>query len=248
MLRAMTNDDHPAGSPGRTPAWFLDELAHAGEEHLHPPYVAGYDGKAGIDPDEEVALLRRHGLDARSTLVDLGAGTGTVSLAAAAVCRRVVAVDVSAPMLAQLRDKAGVAGLPHVECVQAGFLSYDHQGDPADMVYVRHALHQIPDFWKVVALRRIAAMLRPGGVLVVRDLFFSCEPDDVPSVVDAWLAGAVTDPSRGWTKEEYETHLRTEHSTFTWLFEEMLRHTGFEVVEAWSAESQVYARYVCRRA
>ena len=54
--------------------WWLDELAHAGDEHLDAGYVAGYDRKAGTDPDEDLRLLRDRGLDETSTLVDVGAG------------------------------------------------------------------------------------------------------------------------------------------------------------------------------
>src|SRR3982751_2686359 len=58
--------------------WFFDELAHAGREHLDPDYVAAYDRKARSDAvaAEEVRVLRNFGLNGRSTLVDLGAGTG----------------------------------------------------------------------------------------------------------------------------------------------------------------------------
>jgi hypothetical protein len=37
-------------------------------------------------------------------------------------------------------------------------------------VYTRNALHQLPDFWKAVALDLVGQMLRPGGVLRLRDL------------------------------------------------------------------------------
>jgi SAM-dependent methyltransferase len=123
-----------------------DELALAGREHLDPAYVEGYDAKAAFDPAGDLAELRELGLDAEATLVDLGAGTGTFALAAAAVCRRVVAVDVSPPMVAALRSRA--AGLENVEVVEAGFLTYRHMGAPAHFVYTRNALHHLPDAWK----------------------------------------------------------------------------------------------------
>ena len=80
----------------RQPDWFPDELARAGPEHLDPTLVATYDRKAATDPAEDVALLRRFGLGETSVLVDLGAGTGTLALAAAAHCARVIAVEPSA--------------------------------------------------------------------------------------------------------------------------------------------------------
>lgn len=59
--------------------------------------------------------------------------------------------------------------------MNAGFLGYAHAGPPADGVYSRNALHQIPDFWKALALHRIARMLRPGGVLRLRDLIYDVD-------------------------------------------------------------------------
>jgi len=50
--------------------------------------------------------------------------------------------------------------LDNVEVVEAGFLTYEHQGRPADVIYSRYALHQVPDFWKGVALARLHAALR----------------------------------------------------------------------------------------
>ena len=146
-----------------TPGWFLDEVTHAGREHLDPTYVPTYDHKAGTDPHEDVEQLQHLGLHPSHTLVDLGAGTGTFALAAAPLCQRVVAVDVSGEMLAVLREKRERSGITNVEIVQGGFLSYDHQGEPADFVYSRHALHHLPDFWKAIALVRIATILKPGA-------------------------------------------------------------------------------------
>jgi ubiquinone/menaquinone biosynthesis C-methylase UbiE len=229
------------------PNWYLDELAHAGPEHLDEAYVAAYDRKAGVDPGQELERLRELGLNEASTLIDLGTGTGAMALAAAPWCRRVVAVDVSAAMLAAVRREASRRELHNLECVQSGFLSYEHTGDPADFVYSRHALHQLPDVWKAIALGRVAAMLRIGGVFRVRDLFFSCGLGEVHQVVEAWLAGAATRSDQGWTRAELETHLRDEYSTFTWLFEPMLTQAGFEISEASFSASRIYAEYTCVR-
>jgi SAM-dependent methyltransferase len=195
---------------------------------------------AGVE--EDLAVLAGQGLDETSTVVDLGAGTGRFALAAARRFGRVVAVDVSPAMQEAVRERA--AGL--VECVRAGFLSYEHSGPPADAVCTRNALHQLPDFWKVVALERVAGMLRPGGVLRLRDLIFDFRPADAEEVLGRWLDGGAEDPARGYTREDFAEHLRTEYSTFRWLFEPMLDATGFEIVES-EYRGSVYAAYTCLR-
>ncbi|WP_435583323.1 methyltransferase domain-containing protein [Amycolatopsis thermoflava] len=220
-----------------TGPWMLDELAHAGPEHLDPGFVAGFDRKQGRpDPSEDLALLDGH------TVVDLGAGTGRFAMAAAKRFDRVVAVDVSPAMLAVIRS----AGLPNVECVQAGFLTYEHRGEPADAVFTRHALHQLPDFWKAIALHRIAGMLRPGGLLRLRDLIYDFQPGETETVLRDWFDQAATDPEVGYTRDDLAEHVRTEHSTFRWLLEPMLDAAGFEVLDV-QFTGRVYGAYTCQK-
>jgi ubiquinone/menaquinone biosynthesis C-methylase UbiE len=225
----------------------LIEHGFAGPEHLDPAYVAGYDRKAHLDPSVDLALLCERGLGTDSTLVDLGAGTGTFALAAAPLCRRVVAVDVSPAMVAAMREKVTASGITNVECVHAGFLSYEHTGPPADVVYTRNALHHLPDFWKAIALHRLARLLRPGGVLHLEDLVFAFGPHEAEERIATWLATAAEHADDGWTREELETHLRTEYSTFTWLLEPIIQRAGFQIEEADYGEIGIYAYYRCSK-
>lgn len=229
-------------------SWYLDERAHAGAEHIDANYATTYDHKAGTDPSADVTLLRELGLNMEHTVVDLGAGTGTFTLAVAPYCRLVVAVDVSPTMLAMLYEKAVRLGITNIQCVQAGFLSYEHKGDPVDFVYSRNAIHHLPDLWKAIALQRIAGIMKDGGVLRLRDFIFAFDADEIERFVEPWLEGATARSDSGWTRAELETHLRTEHSTFTWLFEPMLEHAGFTLQEAQPIASRVYTSYVCIKA
>jgi ubiquinone/menaquinone biosynthesis C-methylase UbiE len=223
----------------------IDELAHAGPEHLDPAFVAGYDRKQGNpDPAEALAAFEAHGLDGASTVVDLGAGSGQFALAAARRFGRVTAVDVSPAMIALLRERAAAAGLANLDCVQAGFLSYEHSGPPVDGVHTRHALHQLPDFWKAVALDRIARMMRPGGVLWLRDLIYDFSPHEAAEIFQRWFEHAASDPAAGYTAADYAEHIRTEFSTFRWLLEPMLAATGFEIVSA-DFGARLYGAYTC---
>jgi ubiquinone/menaquinone biosynthesis C-methylase UbiE len=180
-------------------------------------------------------------------VVDFGAGTGQFTLAAAQLCERVVAVDVSPVMLARLAEKVDVCGASNVEVTHAGFLTYQHSGPQADVAYSRYALHHLPDFWKAIALGRLAQMLRPGGVLRLWDVVYSFEPRDVDQYIEAWIAETMAaDVDRGWTRAELAEHVRDEHSTFTWLLEPMIERAGFDIIDT-EYEASVFARYVCKR-
>ena len=226
------------------PRWFPDELDLAGQEHLDPAYAAGFERKSGGWAEDDVRLLLELGLDADSTLVDLGAGPGTLALLAVPHARRVVAVEPSPAMLSILRDRAAASG--GLEVVNAGFLTYEHTGSPADVVYSRNALHHLPDFWKTVALARIRAIIRPGGIFWLRDVVYAFEPAETESSLEAWFAGAAADPAEGFTRADLEEHVREEHSTFSWLLEPMLERTGFEIVDKEPSSSRTFASYVCR--
>jgi len=93
-------------------------------------------------------------------------------------------------MLEWLRDRAAAAKVTNLAIVQAGFLSYEHSGPPAGGVSTRNALHQLPDFWKAIALDRIARMLRPGGVLRLHDLVYDFQPSEADAVFERWLEHA----------------------------------------------------------
>jgi SAM-dependent methyltransferase len=150
---------------------------------------------------EDVEVLLELGAGPTSTVVDLGAGTGTFAQAIAPYVARVVAVDVSEPMVAAMRARG-------LEAVCAGFLSYEHEGDSPDAVFTWNALHHLSDFWKAVALGRIARLLGPGGVLRLRDLVYSFQPQQAEEAISSWLDAAPKDPARGWTAAQLAEHVR----------------------------------------
>ncbi len=228
--------------------WVPDELATAGRENLDPAHVDRYDRKQAWNAADEVAMLFARGLRERATVVDLGAGTGRLALEMAGRAGRVVAVDVSPVMLERLAAKLELAHVTNVECVRAGFLSYEHAGPPADLVYSRYALHHLPDFWKAVALARIARFLAADGILRLWDVVYRFEPTEAAPTLERWMdESASASVEEGWTRGELEEHIRDESSTFTWLLEPMITRAGFVIEQADYSDDQIFASYLCRR-
>ena len=226
--------------------WLLDEVAHAGRENLDPEHVSHYDLKEDAGAAEEVLLCQSLGLKADSVVIELSTGTGQFATAVAPFCSRVVAVDVSPVMLNVLQAKVDKAKLNNVEIVHAGFLTYAHQGNPADLVYSRYALHHLPDFWKAVALSRIHGILRPGGVFRLWDAVYNFEPTAAEGRIEAWCSSYDTTGDKGWIRADLEEHVRDEHTTFTWLLEPMFECCGFVIEDADYAEDGIFAKYVLR--
>lgn len=224
-----------------TPEWYIDEIQHAGEEHLKDNQVARYDQKLPFDPSDEIEHLREHGLSADDTVVDFGTGTGVFPVAVAQYCGRVVAIDVSETMLDVARERAKESGVENVEFVHDGIVCYDHQRELASFAFSKNALHHLPDFWKVEALQTIGDALEPGGIFRLRDLVYSFDPTDSHENIEMWLERM--EPTM-FTEEELNNHFREEFSTYDFLMEPMLEQTGFEILDA-SYKDEFYAAYTC---
>jgi ubiquinone/menaquinone biosynthesis C-methylase UbiE len=231
-----------AGAPG----WFLDESSYAGRENLDEAHVERYDTKEDASAASEVALLQDFGLAGDSLVVEFGAGTGQFTVEVAPACARVIAVDVSEPMLTRLRSKIADLGVGNVEVVRAGFLTYEHVGRPADFIYSRYALHHLPDFWKALALSRLRRMLKAGAVLRLWDVVYDFAPAEAQARIEAWCATGGNTVDAEWSRAELEEHVRDEHSTFTWLLEPMISRSGFEIAHAEHSERGIFAKYLLR--
>src|SRR5512133_3132763 len=110
-----------------------------------------------------------------------------------------------------------------------GQFTYEHEGEPADVIYTRLALHHLPDAWKAIALAPVRRILRPGGLLRLHDVVYDFAPDEAPERLEAWCATGGDGVVGEWSRAELEEHVRDEHSTFTWLLEPMIRRSGFEI-------------------
>ncbi|MGW1059860.1 class I SAM-dependent methyltransferase [Micromonospora rubida] len=107
----------------------------------------------------------------RPRIIDVGAGTGTGSLALARHLpdAEVIAVDLSDEMLEHLRHKAQASGVAdRIRTVQADLDQPWPDLGPADLVWASASLHHMAD--PVRTLAQALAALRPGGVLVATEL------------------------------------------------------------------------------
>jgi 2-polyprenyl-3-methyl-5-hydroxy-6-metoxy-1,4-benzoquinol methylase len=106
-----------------------------------------------------------------AVVVDLGCGTGELSLPLAAAGAEVTAVDVSTAMIERLRAKAAAAGVAVSALVQPiEVLSFEPGS--VDVVVSNYAFHHLRDADKAAAVKAAARWLRPGGRLVVGDMMF----------------------------------------------------------------------------
>ena len=107
------------------------------------------------------AYLLPH-LDAGQRLLDVGAGPGTITADLAGIVGEVVATEVSEHAAAITR-----AGAPGVDVRVADIHALPFEDGEFDVVHAHQVLQHVAD--SVGALREMARVTRPGGVVAARD-------------------------------------------------------------------------------
>jgi ubiquinone/menaquinone biosynthesis C-methylase UbiE len=114
-------------------------------------------------------LFRDAGLGAGQRVLDIGSGAGDVALLAARLVGengQVVGVDRDAIALTKARMRALEAGIKNVKFIEGDILELTAAA-PFDAVIGRFILQFMPD--PMAVLRTLAALTRPGGVIVFQE-------------------------------------------------------------------------------
>ena len=104
--------------------------------------------------------------------VDIGAGTGLLSLAIADRVARIWAIDISPAMCSYLDTKAASAGFANVMTAAASAVSLPLIDESADLVVSNYCFHHLDNAAKRRALAEVHRVLRPGGRFVCGDMMF----------------------------------------------------------------------------
>jgi ubiquinone/menaquinone biosynthesis C-methylase UbiE len=153
------------------------------EEHAErfSEKAAAYDDSKSDEYHACASLVVDHASpDPDDVVLDLGAGTGAISLAVAEDAERVLARDISEGMMEEGRRKAADRGLDNVEFAYGEFRDPELEPDRrVDVVTSNFALHHLADDEKREAIR---VMAETGARrIVLGDVAFFEEPDpDAP--------------------------------------------------------------------
>jgi ubiquinone/menaquinone biosynthesis C-methylase UbiE len=106
---------------------------------------------------------------AGDTVLEVGPGTGYYTLDVARAVGRLHIFDLQPEMLEHTLRRAREAGVDNVEPRQGDARSLPYREDAFDAAYLVTVLGEIPD--QEAALRELRRVVRPGGRLVVGELF-----------------------------------------------------------------------------
>jgi SAM-dependent methyltransferase len=130
-------------------------------DRLAPLYGDGWSHNAHYH-----AYLLRHLPDPCRTALDIGCGIGTFARQLARRADHVTGIDLSPAMLDRARQES--ADVPNLTYQVADVMALDLPPESYDCIASIAALHHVP---LADVLPRLQSALRPGGVLLVLDLY-----------------------------------------------------------------------------
>jgi SAM-dependent methyltransferase len=183
--------------------WRAVEIVESGYDRMAGRYLASHRPGGARDRYLERLLAL---LTAAGDVLELGCGAGEPVTRRLAERHRVTAVDISAEQLRLAAERA-----PGVRFLQADMLDIAFETSTFDAVTAFYAITHVPRQHHADLLGRIAAWLRPGGVLVI-----SMGASDDPGTVDEdWLGVPM-----------YFSHFDAVTN------QALVQRAGFELVEA----------------
>ena len=167
--------------------------------------------------------------------LDLGCGSGQLTLGLARAVESVHAIDVSQKMIELLRENASAAGLSNITGETTPIERFEIASESLDLVVTNYALHHLKDRDKAILARRAYGWLKPGGRFVIGDMMFGRGGDARDrEIISSKLALLAKKGPGGWwriAKNAGRYLLRfQERPVSISAWESMLRAAGFEDV------------------
>jgi SAM-dependent methyltransferase len=159
--------------PGQALVRFATRNAVRRQRRVWSGRVASWDkhGSAGLAA-VTAAVLEAVDVEPDAQVVDLGCGTGQISLPLATHGARVLAVDVSPAMVRRLESQARGRGAGSLDGLVMPIEELALPARSVDLVVSSYALHHLRDADKARLVSAAYRWLRPGGRLMIADMMF----------------------------------------------------------------------------
>jgi len=153
----------------------------------------GYDDQLSRATTELLAAELR----GRDSVLEVGVGTGLIALPLYEAGIPMFGLDISAPMVGKLVEKAG--GRPPFPLVLGDATALPFADDAVDAGLIRWVLHLIPG-WRV-AVAELVRVVRPRGVLVVHLGSYGGPSDEIHRRFEEVVGFSVDPVGLGWGAE-----------------------------------------------
>ncbi len=128
------------------PEWIFNESKSVGVDYFDQTLVNQYDKeheKFRNFEKEAQKISSDLNLSKDSAILDIGCGTGGLSVHLSKLCKHVYAVDSSPAMLIILNKKIDEQKILNIYPIQSGLVSYKHTGEKLDAIIVNVCLHHL---------------------------------------------------------------------------------------------------------
>ncbi len=181
------------------------------------------------------AVLDRCRTSPDTVAIDLGCGSGQVTLPLAPRCAQVLAIDVNGPAIAMLDRKAHAAEIGNVQTMTRPIQGLELESGSLDLVVSNYALHHLSNGDKRAVLAQAYDWLRPGGQLVIGDMMLGrgTASGDREIIAAKVRAMVVRGPAGWWriVKNLWRFALRVKEKPLPIpAWEAMVSSAGFENV------------------
>jgi ubiquinone/menaquinone biosynthesis C-methylase UbiE len=140
-------------------------------------------------------------------LLDIGAGSGVISIPFSKKVKQVTALDVSEKLLAEMQNKPGITTMV------ADARDMEFEPGSFNKVVVYFAIQHFTEEETVKLMLRISKWLRPGGILYV---------GDIPDVNNKFLFFSKPE----WQKAYFDSLVNASPAIGTWFHPDFFKYLG----------------------
>lgn len=192
-------------------AGMIAAMTSAGSKdvYTHGHHASVVQQHARRTAERDAAFLLPH-LKPGMRLLDFGCGPGsiTLGLAKAVAPGGVVGIDIVEGVLAEARERAAAEGVTNVRFEAGDVYQLGYEEDAFDAAYAHQVLQHLTR--PVEALREVHRVLKPGGIVAVRDADYATFGWSPKSpMLDRWLEVYHAVAARNGAECDAGRHLRS---------------------------------------
>lgn len=213
--------------------WHYNEYKQVGINFENEDEVRIYDEKFKKQRNvkQELQFIKDVlGISKEHKILEIGTGTGEFAIGLSKFCKKVIAADVSKTMLSYAEKKINALSIKNIELLHGGFLYESYLPESFDSVISSLTLHHLPDFWKLVALKNVYKILKPGGIFLLTDCILSFDMNSYDENISLFL-NTVRQSAGEKIAEEITINIRDEYPTYDWVIKNMLIKAGFNILK-----------------